>query len=204
MSRRESRNGDRLPTVLPGRRRVSHTVPVSDFGFVDEARSDRARPARPRPDGRRPPSRRRAPSPYAAAFAVVVVALLAFVAWAWSGRLHGDDLAAWRALAQQVEELDRSLTPLGHSEIAPCRDSADGRLTRSYPQSTGPQAAELVGFLTQKGWTETPATPPAFARLTRTLAGHAVTIDVTARDAASLVESLVATSPASGFGCLLH
>ena len=48
------------------------------------------------------------------------------------------------------------------------------------------------------------ATPPAFARLTHTLAGRDVTIDVAAADAAALVDSLTATSPASGLGCLLR
>jgi hypothetical protein len=183
---------------------VSHTVPVSDFGFVDEARSGRPDRARTRPDGRPAPRRRRSAGPVGVVFVVVLVALLAFIAWAWSGRLHSDDVAAWTAMAKEVEELDRSLTPLGHSEIPPCRDSADGRVTRTYPPSTGPQAVELVGFLTQKGWAQGPATPPAFAHLTRTLAGHEVGIDVAARDGASLVDTLVATSPASSFGCLLR
>jgi hypothetical protein len=138
------------------------------------------------------------------AFVVVLVGILAFIAWAWSGRLHSDDVAAWKAVAQEVEVLDRSMTPLGHSEVAPCRDDADGRVTRTYPPSTGPQAAELVGYLTQKGWTQTAATPPAYARFTRTLAGHEVAIDIAARDGASLVDSLTATTPASAFGCLLH
>ncbi|MFD1054214.1 hypothetical protein [Terrabacter terrigena] len=178
---------------------------MSDFGFVDEARPDRARPARASPAGRpSPPPTRRVASPFAVAFVVVLVGLLGFIAWAWSGRLHTDDVAAWRAVAGEVEVLDRSLTPLGHSEIAPCRDSTDGRVTRTYPPSTGPQAAELVGFLTQKGWNQVAATPPAYARLTRTFVGHEVSVEVAARDGASLVDSLTASSPASAFGCLLH
>ena len=184
---------------------MSHTVPVSDSGFVDEARSDRARPARTSPsDPPTPPRTRRRASPFAITFVAVLLGLLAVVAYLWSGRLHSDDLAAWKAVAQEVEVLDRSLTPLGHSEIAPCRDSTDGRVTRTYPPSTGPQAAELVGFLTQKGWTQTSAAPPAYARLTRAVVGHEVSIDVAARDGASLVDSLTATTPASAFGCLLH
>jgi hypothetical protein len=168
-------------------------VPVSDFGFVDEGRRDH------------PSTRRRGPATvFAVVFVVGLVGLLSLVAWAWSGRLHSDDVAAWTATAKELDELDHSLTPLGHSEIPPCRDSSDGRITRTYPPSTGPRAAELVGALTQKGWTRAVATPPAFARLTRTLAGHEVTIDVAAADAAALVDSLTATSPASGLGCLLR
>ncbi len=184
---------------------MSHTVPVSDSGFVDEARSGHARPARPSPADRPTPARAgRRTSPFAIAFVVVLLALLAVVAWAWSGRLHSDDVAAWQAVADEVEVLDRSLTPLGHSEIPPCRDSTDGRVTRTYPPSTGPQASELVAALTEQGWTQAPATPPAYARLTRTLAGREVSVDVAATDGASLVDSLTATSPASAFGCLLH
>jgi hypothetical protein len=184
---------------------VSHTVPVSDSGFVDEARSDRARPTRTSPADRPSPSQAgRRTSPFAIAFVVVLLALLAVVAWAWSARLHSDDVAAWQAVADEVEVLDRTLTPLGHSEIPPCRDSTEGRVTRTYPPSTGPQATELVAALTQQGWTQAPATPPAYARLTRTLAGHEVSVDVAATDGASLVDSLTATSPASAFGCLLR
>ncbi|KJK11643.1 hypothetical protein UB45_12785 [Terrabacter sp. 28] len=107
-------------------------------------------------------------------------------------------------MADEVEVLDRTLTPLGHSEIPPCRDSTEGRVTRTYPPSTGPQATELVAALTQQGWTQAPATPPAYARLTRTLAGHEASVDVAATDGVSLVDSLTATSPASAFGCLLR
>ena len=184
---------------------MSHTVPVSDSGFVDETRADRSRPERTSPTGRPSPrGARTAGRPVAVAFVVLLVGLLAFLAWAWSGRLHSDDLAAWQAAADEVEVLDRYVMPLGHSEIAPCRDTTEGRITRTYPPSTGPQATELVDTLTQQGWAQTVATPPAYARLTRTLVGHEVSIDVAARDGASLVDSLTATSPASAFGCLLH
>ena len=137
-------------------------------------------------------------------FVVLVVGLVAFGAWAWSGRVHADDVAAYETLVRQVELLDHTMTPLGHSEIPPCREAIDGTVTRGYPQSTGPQAAELVGYLEQSGWTVRPAAPPAFANLTRTASGHTLTIDVVAATESSLVESLTATSPAGGFGCLLR
>ncbi|MFM6847982.1 MAG: hypothetical protein ACKOVB_02640 [Terrabacter sp.] len=178
---------------------------MSDSGFADEARADRAKPARTGPADRPSPSGpRRGTRAFAIAFVVLLVGLLAFLAVALSARLHSDDVAAWQAAADEVEVLDRDLTPLGHSEIAPCRDTTEGRVTRTYPPSTGPQATELVDALTQQGWTQTPATPPAYARLTRTLVGHEVSVVVAARDGASLVDSLTATSPASAFGCLLH
>jgi hypothetical protein len=164
---------------------------VTDSGFADEGAARRAR--------RRPPRR---PSGGLLAFLVLLVGLLGFTGYAWSTRLHADDVAAYVALAHEIEVLDRSETPLGHSEIPPCRDSADGRVTRTYPASIGPQAAELVGFLTQKGWTAQPAAPPTFAHLTKTEAGRLLTIDVVARSESALVDALVAHSPASGFGCL--
>ena len=93
-------------------------------------------------------------------FVVLVVGLIAFGTWAWSGRVHVDDVAAYETLVQQVEQLDRTMTPLGHSEIPPCRDATDGTVTRGYPQSTGPQAAELVGYLEQTGWVRQGSDPP--------------------------------------------
>lgn len=183
-----------------GRRPVSHTVPVSDSGFVDEA------PTRPeRPQGSVPrPARRRRPGLVAPGFAVLVVAMLAFGAWAWSGRVHADDVAAYESLAQEIEELDHTMPPLGHSEIPPCRDVLEGAVTRSYPPSTGPRAAELVGYLEDAGWVQQASNLPVFAHLTRTAEGHLLTIDVLAPGDTSLVGSLSARSPASSFGCLLH
>ena len=196
-----------MASALPVRPGVSHTDPVSDSGFVDEADAGRERTPRPRPVDRRSGvsgPRRWRPRPVAVGFVVLLVALIGFAVWAWAGRVHVDDVAAYTLLGSQVEELDRSMTPLGHSEIPPCRDSADGRITRTYPPSTGPQAAEVVGYLTQKGWAESTATPPAVAHLTRVEAGHELTIDIAATSLGQLVDSLTAHSPASAFGCLGH
>jgi hypothetical protein len=181
---------------------------MSDSGFVDEAEAGRGRTQRPRPvdsgSGVSGGRRQRRRSPVGIAFVVLLAALVGFTLWAWAGRVHVDDVAAYTALRSQIEELDRSLTPLGHSEIPPCRDSADGVVTRTYPPSTGPQAAEVVGFLTQKGWTESPATVPVIAHLTRVEAGHELTIDLAASSLNQLVDSLTAHSPASAFGCVGH
>jgi hypothetical protein len=138
----------------------------------------------------------------AAVFSVVIVGLVAFGVWAWSGRLHADDLAAWGSLRQTITELDRGIVPLGHSEIPPCRDSADGVITRTYPPSTGPQADEVAGFLVQKGWSESPATAPAIVHLTSTAAGHELTIELVGPARNQLVAELTAHSPASALGCL--
>ena len=180
---------------------MSHTVPVSDSGFVDEAHTGLQRPQGSAP---RPTRRRRRLGPVGAGFAVLVVAMLAFGAWAWSGRVHADDVAAFESLAHEIDELDHSMTPLGHSEIPPCRDAPEGTVTRSYPASTGPQAAELVAYLEQNGWVRQSSNLPVFAHLTRPAAGHLLTIDVLAPSDTSLVGSLSARSPASSFGCLLR
>lgn len=137
-------------------------------------------------------------------FVVLVVGMLAFGTWAWSGRVHADDVAAYETLVKEVVQLDRTMTPLGHSEIPPCRDATDGTVTRGYPQSTGPQAAELVGYLEQTGWVQQGSDLPVYAHLTRTAAGHLLTIDVLAPSDTSLVGSLTARSAASSFGCLLR
>lgn len=137
-------------------------------------------------------------------FVVLVVGLVAFGAWAWSGRVHADDVAAYETLVRQVELLDHTMTPLGHSEIPPCREAIDGTVTRGYPQSTGPQAAELVGYLEQTGWAQQKSGLPVYAHLTQTAEGHLLTIDVLAPSDTSLVGSLTARSAASSFGCLLR
>ena len=74
-----------------------------------------------------------------------VLALAFFGVWAWSVRSHADDLAAWDALETTFVVMDRSLSPLGHSEAPPCEDEQDGSVTRTYPPSTGPEAAAVIG-----------------------------------------------------------
>lgn len=180
------------------------TVPVSDSGFVDEAPIGAPDGASDGAERARVARRRRRPGPAAIVLGVLLVGLVAFGGWAWSSRVHADDVAAYESLAREVDVLDRSIVPLGHSELPPCREGVDGRITRTYPPSTGPQAAELVGYLEQSGWTVRPAAPPAFAHLTRTASWHTLSIDVVAATESSLVESLTATSPAGGFGCLLR
>ncbi len=95
---------------------------------------------------------RRRPTATGILFTLGVLALAVFGVWAWSVRSHADDLAAWDTLETTFEVMDRSLTPLGHSEAPPCEDEQDGSLTRTYPPSTGPQAAAVIGYLTQLGW----------------------------------------------------
>ncbi|WP_157557680.1 hypothetical protein [Intrasporangium oryzae] len=172
---------------------------MSDFGFVDEA------PGEGEPgDG---PTRRRTrrPGGVALVFTVLAVGLVVFGAWAWLNRLHGDDLAAWDTLSAQIDELDRSYTPLGHSEVRPCRDEPGGTITRQYPESTGPQAAELIGYLVEKGWVQQPEpAPPLLSRLTMTTDDHALTIEVSGPALNLLVGTLTARSPGSALGCLGH
>jgi hypothetical protein len=172
---------------------------VSDSGFVDEA----ARPGRDRPppvggaasDG---PGRRL----YVVLLTVVIAGMLGFAAWGWTGRAHSDDLAAWNELTRLVEEMDRSLPPLRHSEVPPCRQGDGGTITRGYPPSTGPQADELIGFLQGQGWHPAPPTPPALARLTRPVGDRLLTVDVEAPGRSQLVGLVTARSPGSAVGCL--
>lgn len=158
------------------------------------------------PAGARRARRRstRSTRPLTALFTVVVLGLVGFGAWAWLTRIHVDDLTAYTMLTTQISELDRDVLPLGHSEVPPCRDRPEGTVTRTYPASTGPQADELIGYLTQKGWVDAPASPPAVSHLSRTAGAHRLTATVFAASRSSLVTSLTATSPGSAAGCFLR
>jgi hypothetical protein len=135
---------------------------------------------------------------------VVILGLVAFAGWAWTGRTYTDDLVAYDTLGETISEMDRSIPSLGHSEIPPCRDSAEGVVTRTYPPSTGPQAAEVIGYLVQKGWTDHTADPPLVAHLTSLEGGHLLSIDIAAPSRSQLVSSLTGRSPASSLACLVH
>ncbi len=135
-------------------------------------------------------------------FVALLLVFVAVAGWAWSSRVHADDVAAFTALGADITVMDRSLTPQGHGEAPPCRDSDDGVVTRTYPPSTGPAATQMIGYLQQTGWSSSTATPPAVAHLTRTVEGHTQTIDLVAPSLDQLVTTLTARSPASAFGCL--
>ncbi len=94
-------------------------------------------------------------------FVVLVVGLIAFGAWAWSGRVHADDVAAYETLVRQVEQLDHTMTPLGHSEIPPCREAIDGTVTRGYPPVDGPpgRRARRLPRADRAGRSRSPASP---------------------------------------------
>ena len=177
---------------------------MSDFGFSDEARG----PASAGKDRRRP-------TPTGVAFTIGLLALVAFGLWAWVARSHVDDLAAWTSLEATFVEMDRDLTPLGHGESPPCHTEPDGVVTRSYPPSTGPQAAAVIGYLTQAGWTAgVPSRPgggaggsagegkDVLARLTKVSGGRELTILVSGPARDQLVGSVTGRSPGSRVGCL--
>ncbi len=104
--------------------------------------------------------------------------------------------------------MDRTLFPLGHSDLPPCRGQAEGVVTRTYPASTGPQAAEVVGYLLQSGWSLRSAAPgadgevPLPARLVRTASGAELTIEVTGRGSSQLVGAVTGRSPGHALACL--
>jgi len=179
---------------------------VTDSGFSDEA-PDRQRPPRTRG--------RRRPTATGIVFTIGVLALVLFGLWAWVVRSHNDDLAAWDALETTFEEMDRSLTPLGHSEAPPCRHEPDGVVTRTYPPSSGPQGAAVIGYLTQSGWSQQPATDASgsaagsgadanveLARLTKDSGGRELTIVVSGPALDLLVGSVAGRSPGSTIGCV--
>lgn len=168
---------------------------MTDFGFSDEA-----------PE--RPPRRwgRRRPTVAGIAFTIGVLALVVFGLWAWVARSHADDLAAWHSLETTFEVMDRSFTPLGHGESPPCHTEPDGLVTRAYPPSTGPQAAAVIGYLTQLGWAAQSSSgtgqPPVLARLTKDSDGRELTIVVSGPGLDSLVGSVAGRSPGTTIGCV--
>jgi hypothetical protein len=173
---------------------------VTDSGFIDEA------PPGHRRTGDGPRARRRPGAP-GVVLTVAVLALLAFAGWAWSGRVHADDLDAYAVLAEEIEVMDRTLPPLAHSEAEPCADatgSSDGVITRSYPPSNGPAASEVVDYLTKQGWAGSTPTPPAVARLSRVAGGRTLMVDVEAPSLDDRVTALTARSPGSAGGCVLR
>ncbi|OFE15338.1 hypothetical protein BA895_06315 [Humibacillus sp. DSM 29435] len=172
-------------------------MPVSSSGFVDEA---------PGPDPNRGVGQggRRRAWRLGGFFVTVLLALLVFGGWAWTSRAHADDLVAFEALSAGIDIMDRSLTPQRHSEIPPCRDREAGLVTRTYPDTDGPAAAEIVGYLLQHGWQEVDPTPPALGALTKTVAGHELSVSIIATSRSALPLSLTASSAASTVGCFLR
>jgi hypothetical protein len=174
---------------------------VTDYGFNDEA-----------PERSAQSRRRRRPTVAGVGFTLGVLALLAVVLWAWVARSHAEDLAAWDALEKTFVEMDRDLVPLGHGESPPCHTENDGIVTRTYPPSTGPQSAAVIGYLTQLGWTaatgsEPPAASPAaqepvLAVLTKQDSGRDLTIVVHGPGLNTLVGPVTGRSPATTIGCL--
>ena len=173
---------------------MSQTVPVTDSGFVDDLPG--------RLGSRTASGGHRRVSTVFMAWLGGVLGLVAFAAWGWTVRVHSDDVAAWQALVARIAIMDRTLTPLGHGEIPPCRDDAAGLVTRTYPRSNGPRAADVIRYLEQDGWRRQPAEAPALSRLTRTDHGHLMTVEVVAASDDSIVDSLSARSEASALGCL--
>ncbi|TQM57526.1 hypothetical protein [Humibacillus xanthopallidus] len=178
---------------------------MTDYGFSDEA-PERAQRA----------GGRRRPTMAGIAVTVGVLALLGLLLWAWVARSHADDLAAWDTLETTFEVMDRSLTPLGHGESPPCHTEPDGVVTRTYPPSTGPQAAAVIGYLTQLGWTvqngsgaQPSATGSApsdaaavLAVLTKSSGGRDLTVVVSGPSLDRLVGPVTGRSPGSTIGCL--
>jgi hypothetical protein len=86
-------------------------------------------------------------------------------------------------------------------------------VTRTYPPSSGPQAAALIGYLTQEGWSQQTGADAArssagadadtvLARLVKDSGGRELTIVVTGPSLDQLVGSVAGRSPGSTVGCI--
>ena len=173
---------------------------MSDSGFVDEAPTGRGVPTSGARCGAHSQESDGAPARRASVFVVLVVALLAFGSWAWSSRVHADDVAAYESLAREVEELDRSMVPLGHSELPPCRESIDGRSPAPTRPRRGPRR-RARRLPRAEGLDAGAAVPPVVAPPDPAENGHVLTVDVAA---GALTARRVADGqqPRSSLGCL--
>lgn len=176
---------------------------MSDFGFTDEppTRPRRGRSRGAEPAGERPARRDRR---VAAFFTVLAVALVAFAGWAWAGRVHEDDLAAYRFLDHQVADLDRDLLPLGRGERQPCGFTVDGWVELTWPESSGVTANQVQAVLRDAGWLTAPtAETSGTIVLQQVVSDRTLTIRLTyGHGARALV--LTGTSPASSLACRLR
>lgn len=168
---------------------------MSGSGFSDEAASLPGGGI----DRQEPPGRSRLVT---ALFAIALLGLLAFAAWAWAGRVHADDVAAYESLDSEITVFDRSFPFLTHSEKPPCRDEPEGTFTRTYSPSTEPEVERMIGYLIEAGWRETDATPPTVARLTKSVEGRDLTLTLVAPSRTALAQSLRAVSTGSSLACL--
>lgn len=104
---------------------------MSESGFAGEARTSRA------------------PS---ILFGALTVALLAFALYAWSGRLHSADLAAYESIEPTLAALDRNFIPEGRDTRPPCGITTEGWAERTWVPSSSPDFDDLVATVEREGW----------------------------------------------------
>lgn len=159
-----------------------------DSGFADL-------PAEP--SDRRP--RRRWPT---VAFLAVVLVVVGFIGWAWSNRVHADDVDAWLALRRSVVDIDRELLSVGRGEQPPCVATTEGFVERQYATSSGTTPATLQDVLDRLGWAAAPIGGAANGgELTRTADGRELRARIIAGGSAAGGPLLRLTSQASPLAC---
>jgi len=134
-------------------------------------------------------------------WAVPIAALAGFALWAWTARIHAEDLAGFRALEVALFGVQRELPAFGQSERPPCGITDEGWIERTWTASEAPSPALLDTVLRDSGWR---GAPGGEGRVyTRIDAGRTLTARVT-ESTGDITLRLTATSEANSLACLLH
>lgn len=134
-------------------------------------------------------------------FALPVLALLAFALWAWTARVHEDDLAAYDVLQSRFVDVQRDLLPLGKSTRPPCGITDEGWAELTWGAITGPTVDQVETRLRAFGWHRDTAGDGVVLRLQED--GRELTARISA-PAGDLGVRLTGTSEADSLACLLH
>ncbi|MDV3219853.1 polyprenol phosphomannose-dependent alpha 1,6 mannosyltransferase MptB [Intrasporangium sp.] len=134
-------------------------------------------------------------------FALPVLALLAFALWAWTARVHEDDVAAYRELRARFVDVQRDLVPLGQSTRPPCGITDEGWAELTWGAISGPTTEEVETYLRAFGWRRDGAETGIVLRLQEEGRGLTARISPPSGDVGV---RLTGTSEADSLACLLH
>lgn len=135
-------------------------------------------------------------------FALPLLALFAFVVWAWTARVAEDDVAAHDAMMARIRDVGREFPPLGASSRSPCGITAEGWAELTWGPLTGPSVDDIETWLRAFGWARAEQ-EGGTAVLHAFEAGRELTARVSP-PSGDIGVRLTATSDANSLACLLH
>jgi alpha-1,6-mannosyltransferase len=134
-------------------------------------------------------------------FAALIAALLGFSVWAWTARVHEDDLTGYRAMDLLLFDVQREFPAFGTSRRPPCGATDEGWVERTWTASNAPSPERLEDFLVSSGWQRASSGPER--ELTRFEGGRTMTVRIT-EPGRDLALRLTGTSEANSLACILH